>query len=79
MTLVSILAVLVFSTVLSIIEVPKMLQNKLYRELVTFSVLLALGTTLAILKSLDVNIPNPSEWIAWVYSPVKDIMKSIVK
>ncbi|MBP2654601.1 MAG: putative rane protein [Firmicutes bacterium] len=76
---VGILTVLLFATVLSIIEVPKMLQGKLYKELWTFSILTTLGTVLAILKILDISIPNPSDWIAWVYSPVKDFMKSLLK
>ena len=79
MAAVSILAVLVFGIVLCIVEIPKMRKDKLYRELWTFSVLLALGTTLAILKSLDVEIPNPSDFIAWVYSPVEGIMKGLLK
>ena len=79
MAIVSILAVLIFSTVLCIIEIPKMLKGKLYRELWTFSILLSLGTVLAILKSLNVEIPNPSDWIAWVYSPFKEVMKSLLK
>lgn len=79
MVLVSILAVLVFSTVLSIIEIPKMLKQKLNRELWTFSILLGLGTVLAVLKSLGVEIPNPSDLIAWVYSPFTEVMKSLIK
>lgn len=79
MAVVAILAVLAFSTILCIIEIPKMLKQKLYRELWTFSILLVLGTVLAILKSINVEIPNPSDWIAWVYSPLKDTMKSLLK
>lgn len=79
MALVSILATLVFSTVLCILEIPKMLNQKLYRELGTFTVLLGIGITLAILKSLDMKIPNPSDFVAWVYSPLTDIMKSFLK
>lgn len=79
MAAVSILAVLVFSTVLCIMEIPKMQKEKQYRELWTFSILLGLGTVLAILKSLDVEIPNPSDFIAWVYSPLKEVMKSLLE
>jgi hypothetical protein len=79
MAIVSILSVLAFSTVLCIVEIPKMLKEKQYRELSTFSILLGLGTVLAILKSLDVEIPNPSDWVAWVYSPVKEVMKNLLK
>lgn len=79
MAVVSILAVLAFSTVLCIVEIPKMLKQKLYREVWTFSILLVLGTVLAILKSLNVEIPNPSDFIAWVYSPLTEVMKSLLK
>lgn len=79
MAIVSITLVLVFSTALCMIEIPKMLHDKLYRELWTFSILLGLGTLLAILKSLDMEIPNPSDWIAWVYSPVVNVMKDLLK
>ena len=79
MAIVSILAVLAFSTILSIVEIPKMISEKLYRELYTFIVLLALGTVIAILKSLNVNIPNPSDFIQWVYSPFSGFIKMLVK
>ncbi|SNS95383.1 hypothetical protein SAMN05446037_102934 [Anaerovirgula multivorans] len=79
MAIVSILAVLTFSAILCIIEIPKMLKGRLYRELWTFSVLLGLGTVLALLRSLDVEIPTPADFMAWVYSPVADVMKKLLK
>lgn len=77
MAALTIFIVLAFSTVLSIIEIPKMLKNKLYKDLVAFSVLLSLGTVLVILKALGVEIPNPSDWVAWIYSPVSGLFKNI--
>lgn len=79
MTLVAILAVLAFGAVTSFIEIPKMLNRKLYKEFAAFCILLATGMTLAILKSLNVKIPNPSDLVAWVYSPLKEVMKSMLK
>ncbi len=79
MTIVSILAVLSFSTVLCIIEIPKMLNGRLFKELWAFLILLGSGTVLAILKGLNVEIPNPSDWIAWVYSPFRKVMESLIK
>lgn len=73
------IGVLAFGTVSCVIEIPKMLEKKQYRELWLFSVLLAFGTALAILKSLDVKIPNPSDLTAWIYSPLSNIMKSLQK
>ena len=79
MNIVTILAVLVFATVLSFVEVPKMLKSKSYREFWSFSILLLFGVTLAILKSLGVPLSNPSDWVAWVFSPVSDLIKPIFK
>ncbi|ADK16930.1 hypothetical protein [Clostridium ljungdahlii] len=79
MLIVSILSVLIFSTILCIVEIPKMLKENLHRELWTFSILLGLGTVLAILKSLNVDIPNPSDFIAWVYSPLTNIVKNLLE
>jgi predicted tellurium resistance membrane protein TerC len=79
MNIVTILAVLVFATALSFIEVPKMLKNKSYREFWSYSILLFIGVTLAILKSLSVKLSSPSDWVAWVFSPVSDLIKPIFK
>jgi len=79
MAILSILAVLVFSTVLCIAEIPKMLKQRLYRELWAFSILLAAGTILTVLKSLGMEIANPSDFIAWIYSPLADTMKNITR
>ncbi len=77
MAIVSILAVLAFGTVLCIIEIPKMLKDKLYKELCVFVVLLGLGTVIAILRSFNVEIPNPSDLIMWMYSPFADMIKEL--
>ncbi|NMM63739.1 hypothetical protein HBE96_13865 [Clostridium sp. P21] len=79
MAIVSILSVLVFSIVLSIVEIPKMLRQKLYKELYTFIVLLSFGTVLAILKSFNVDIPNPSDFVQWVYSPFNNIIRELLE
>ncbi len=79
MAAVGIIAVLVFDVIVCIIEIPKMIKQKLIKELVTFSVLLLLGTVLAALKAFDKKVPNPSDFLAWVYSPVADLMKSLME
>jgi len=56
-----------------------MLKQKLYKELVIFCLFLMFGTVLAVLKSLDVKVPIPSDLIAWIYSPLAEVMKSITK
>lgn len=77
MNIVAILAVLVFAIVLSLIEIPKMLKSKSYREFWSFSIILFLGVTLAVLKSLDVPLANPSDFLARLFSPVSDLIDPI--
>lgn len=77
MSVVTIIAVLAFDTIICVIEIPKMLQQKLIKELITFSVLLLFGTIIAVMKSIDMKVPNPSDLLAWVYSPVSDLMNSL--
>lgn len=79
MSIVAILAVFAFGIVLCVAEIPKMLKQKLYRELLVFLILLASGMILAVLKSLAVEIPNPSDFIAWIYSPFSEVMKFLTK
>ncbi len=70
MAVLSVLSVLAFDIAVCAVEVPKLLGGRQIKELVTFSVLLLLGTVLAVLKSLDIEIPNPSDFQAWLFSPV---------
>ncbi|UNC91988.1 hypothetical protein [Candidatus Contubernalis alkaliaceticus] len=79
MAIIMILAVLVLGAVLFRVEVPRMKKEKLHRELWAFSILLGVGIALVAMKSLDVEVPNPSDFIAWLYSPAADIMKSLLE
>ena len=79
MVLIVILLVLAFAAILCIVEVPKLLRAKSFKELWAFSLLLALGVVLSILKSLKVEIGNPSDLFAWIYSPLEGVMESLLK
>ncbi|EPR07709.1 hypothetical protein L323_19460 [Ruminiclostridium papyrosolvens C7] len=76
MPIVSIILVLTFSTILCFFEIPQMVNSKSYRDLWAFCILLALGVIMAILRSLNVKISNPSDWVAWVFSPFSDLLKN---
>lgn len=79
MVLIGILLVLAFASFAMFIVVPNLLQTKSFKELWVFSLLLALGVILSILKLLEVNIGNPSDLLAWIYSPLGGMMKSLLK
>jgi hypothetical protein len=73
------LMIAAFVTVLCIVELPKMLKDKQYRELAAFSVLLVIGAVSGVLMSLGMNLPRPPEWISWAFSPLESIMDSLRK
>lgn len=75
MTLLYVAVVLAFDTVLSLVEVPRMIRDKLFKELTIYSICLLLGSAIFILRSLDIKIPNPSDLIIWIYSPLSGISK----
>lgn len=75
MAFISILVIVVFDIILCIVEIPRMRKEKLKRELWAFSILLAFVSVLAIMKSLDMYIANPSGFVAWIYSPITRYLK----
>jgi hypothetical protein len=72
------LFLLALDIILSLVELPKMIRKNMVREMIAFSLILALGTALAALKSFGVTPPNPSDFLKWVYSPVRDLMQQVV-
>lgn len=79
MVLIVILLVLAFAAILCIVEIPKLLRAKAFKELWVFSLLLTSGVALSILKSLKVEIGNPSDLFTWIYSPLEGVMESLTK
>lgn len=79
MGLVSIVLVMGFSTTLCVVEIPKMRKSKEYKELAAFSIILFFGTLLTILKSLNVEIPNPADVVAAVYAPFVELIKGALE
>lgn len=68
------LLLLVFAGVI-LIEVPGMVKNKMWRELVVFFIFLALGMALSIPQVLGVRIPNPTKAIEALFKPLSELLK----
>jgi uncharacterized membrane protein YwaF len=79
MTIVSILLLLLFAVILCIVEVPKMLQQRMHKELIAFSVILLYGTVITILATFNVEVLNTNDLWSWIYSPFSGFMKSLLK
>lgn len=79
MTILTVASVLTFCAVLSFVEVPKMVKGKEFRELILYSVLLTAGAAVMVLRSVNIKIPNPSDLVIWIYSPVSGFMKQLLR
>lgn len=71
--------ILVITVMIIIKEVPTLLRNKLKKELWVFSILLLFGTGLSIAQGLQKEIPNPIDWISFIYKPLSDLISSFLK
>ena len=52
-------------------EVPSLIRNKHWRELIVFSSLLSVAFILSLLQILDVKVPSPSEGINFL---IRDVL-----
>ncbi|PWA12238.1 hypothetical protein DCC39_07345 [Pueribacillus theae] len=66
----SLIGILAVTAAIIAIDVPPLLKKKQKKELWAFFILLGFGVTLGILMSFEVNIPNPLEFIHWIFKPI---------
>lgn len=72
--MVPIIGILASALLIAMIEIPNLLKKNLKREFWLFSILLLIGTVGSILKSLNVNLPNPFDFLTAVYKPFSDFL-----
>lgn len=75
----AIAGILLIAILIIVLEVPPLWKKKQKRELWVYSLLLLFGVGLSIAESLDLNIPNPLDWIAVIYKPLSDLVMSLLK
>jgi DMSO reductase anchor subunit len=56
--------------IILIIDLPEMIQKRLKKELIVYSLLLAIGMILSILHMLQVPLFNPTDLIVWMFRPL---------
>ncbi|MDQ6420226.1 hypothetical protein RB620_12340 [Paenibacillus sp. LHD-117] len=75
----AIAGILTVSIAIAMLEVPGLKKKKWKKELWFFFVLLFFGAGLSIAQSLNVKIPNPLDWISFMYKPLSDSLTSLLK
>jgi len=68
------IGILFIAAVIVILEVPQLLEKKLIKEIVVFSILLVLGIVLSILLAFGVTVPNPMDLLTYVLKPLSKIV-----
>ncbi|MDQ0063814.1 hypothetical protein [Paenibacillus harenae] len=74
-----IVGVVLLSILLIRLEVPALLKKKKIKELWLFSLMLLGGIMLTIAKVAHLPIPNPLDFITWVYRPASDMINYFLK
>lgn len=59
------------------LEVPRLVVQKKWRDLVAFSVLLIPGIIYSYGISLDLNLPNPTDLISLIFEPVAKSLEQV--
>jgi hypothetical protein len=71
--------ILVVGALFALIEVPPLRRKKLKRELAAFFSLLLFGIGLSIAEALQLDIPNPLDWIQFVFKPLSELLMGMLK
>ncbi|MBY0083872.1 hypothetical protein [Brevibacillus brevis] len=75
----TVILILLISLLMALFEVPYLRRNAMKKEMLVFFILLVVGTGLGIAESLKANIPNPLDWITFVYKPFSDFILGTVE
>lgn len=68
------IGILIIAAVILWMEVPPLLEKKFKRELVVFSILLAIGVGLSITLGFGKTIPNPFELLSYIFKPLNNVL-----
>lgn len=70
------IGILLVAAVILRIEVPPLLEKKHKKELLVFSVLLAIGVGLGITLGFGITIPNPLDLLTFILKPINDLIRN---
>ncbi|MGE7624947.1 hypothetical protein ACQKMD_18440 [Viridibacillus sp. NPDC096237] len=73
------MGILVISAAVSMFEIPNLLKNNKTKELWVFIILLLIGTSLSVAVCLKVMLPNPLNWITFIFKPFSEFIMTTLK
>lgn len=60
------------------LEIPSLLKKGYRREVRAFLILLLLAAVLSIAKSLQIDMPNPIDWLLKLFSPLYKMVEQLL-
>jgi hypothetical protein len=65
-----IIGILAVVVVIIVLEVPRLMRSKLYKEIWVFSFMMLVGSALSIAIALHLRLPNLIDWMIVIYNPI---------
>ncbi|SDN03722.1 hypothetical protein SAMN04487897_101869 [Paenibacillus sp. yr247] len=75
----SIIGIITLTLIIVGIEVPSLLKTKKLKDLLAFFVILGLALSIGCAQAMNMKIPNPLDWIAFVFKPAGEMISAILK
>ena len=73
------LAILLVAGAIVLFEVPPLVKKKEKKELLVFTILLMIGVVLSIVFALGKPIPNPMDFITFIFRPLSEVYSQLLK
>lgn len=71
--------ILMVSSLISLYEIPQLIQDKRKMDLIMFSLILAISTGLSLALALNIPVPNPVDWLRPIFDPVSKWIDNLLK
>lgn len=56
-------------------DIPKLVKQKMWKELITYSIIMAIGMALGIPQVYKIRPPNPNDAIEAIFRPIGEMLK----
>jgi Na+/melibiose symporter-like transporter len=73
------LGILLVAGTICLFEVPPLLKKQQKKELLVFSILLLFGVALSIFFTISKSIPNPLDYITFIFKPFSEVIAGVLK
>lgn len=76
--MVAAVGIIIICILIALLELPKLVQEKLLKEISVFSLFLIVGAILSILLALGVELPNPIDWLMMIFVPIGNLVDRLL-